>query len=260
MIELSLIGIGPGNPRALTLQAIDAMRAQDVIAIPRKGAAKDDLAGLRRAICAEHLHGCATRIVEFDLPLRDAGAPDYRAGVEAWHDAIAECWQRVLQDALPGGGKAGFLVWGDPALYDSTLRIAHRLPGPVSVRVIPGVTAIAALTAGHGIALNTVGGPVTVTTGRRLRETGWPEGAESVVVMLDGACAFTGLAPGGVTIWWSAFAGMDEEIRLSGPLAEVAPRIVATRAAARARHGWIMDIYLLRRVGGGGAALRTPCP
>lgn len=247
MIELSLIGIGPGNPRALSLQAIDAMRAQDVIAIPRKGAAKDDLAELRRAICAEHLRGTATRIVEFDLPVRDAKAPDYRAGVEAWHDAIALCWQRVLTDALPGGGKAGFLVWGDPALYDSTLRIARRLPGPVPVRVIPGITAIAALTAGHGIALNTVGGPFTVTTGRRLREDGWPEGAETVVVMLDGDCAFRTLAPEGLSIWWSAFAGMAEEIRLSGALSEIGADIVATRAEARARHGWIMDIYLLRR-------------
>jgi len=31
------------------------------------------------------------------------------------------------------------------------------------------------------------------------------------------------------------------------PLAEAGARILATRAAARAQHGWIMDIYLLRR-------------
>ncbi|MGW5950382.1 hypothetical protein ACWFRN_36120, partial [Streptomyces celluloflavus] len=30
------------------------------------------------------------------------------------------------------------------------------------------------------------------------------------------------------------------------PLSEVADRIVALRAEARARHGWIMDTYLLR--------------
>ena len=68
-----------------------------------------------------------------------------------------------------------------------------------------------------------------------------------LVVMLDGGCAFTTLAPEGVTIWWGAFVGMAEEVLHAGPLAEVGPEILATRAAARAAHGWIMDIYLLRR-------------
>jgi precorrin-6A synthase len=39
---------------------------------------------------------------------------------------------------------------------------------------------------------------------------------------------------------------MPEEILIAGPLAEVAPRILRQRAEARAAHGWIMDIYLLR--------------
>ncbi|MGD9919566.1 MAG: precorrin-6A synthase (deacetylating) [Paenirhodobacter sp.] len=250
MIELFLIGIGAGNPRHLTLQAIAAMAALDLVLIPRKGVEKDDLAALRRAICAEHLPE-GVRVVEFDLPRRDAGDPDYRHGVDAWHDAIAAVWAREMARELPAGGRVGFLVWGDPALYDSTLRIAGRLgrARPVTTRVIPGITAIAALTSGHAIPLNTIGAPFTVTTGRRLREGGWPAGAETLVVMLDGECAFRSLAPEGVSIWWSAYAGMAEEIRLSGPLAAVGAEIVAARAAARARHGWIMDIYLLRREG-----------
>ena len=65
--------------------------------------------------------------------------------------------------------------------------------------------------------------------------------------MLDGDCAFQHLAPAGVTIWWGAYLGMPGEIILSGPLAETSPRIIEARAVARARHGWIMDTYLLRR-------------
>jgi precorrin-6A synthase len=42
---------------------------------------------------------------------------------------------------------------------------------------------------------------------------------------------------------------MDRQMLDSGPLAEAAPRIMQARAAARERHGWIMDIYLLRRGG-----------
>ncbi|WP_102224948.1 precorrin-6A synthase (deacetylating) [Acidimangrovimonas sediminis] len=248
MITLSLIGIGSGNPDHVTRQAEAAMNTAEVILIPRKGAAKDDLAELRRAICARVLRAPGPVVREFDLPVRDASG-GYRAGVEAWHDAIAEVWAAELADALPEGGHAAFLVWGDPALYDSTLRIAERLRGrmPIEVRVIPGITAIAALTAGHAIPLNAVGGPVAITTGRRLREDGWPAGHDSVVVMLDAGQAFEAVDPEGVFIWWSAYAGMDDEIRIAGPLAEVAGQIAAARAEARARHGWIMDIYLLRR-------------
>ena len=72
------------------------------------------------------------------------------------------------------------------------------------------------------------------------------DGADSLVIMLDGECSFRALDPDGLHIWWSAYAGMAEEITLSGPVAEVTEKIVDTRAEARARHGWIMDIYLLR--------------
>ncbi|MFZ0100070.1 MAG: precorrin-6A synthase (deacetylating), partial [Gemmobacter sp.] len=55
------------------------------------------------------------------------------------------------------------------------------------------------------------------------------------------------LPPKGLHIWWAGYAGMTCQITESGPLSEVCDRIVARRAAARAEHGWIMDIYLLRR-------------
>lgn len=246
MISLKLIGIGAGNPRHLTLEAIDALNACDVILIPEKDGGREDLAALRRAICADVLREGGPDLRGFAMPERDPAIADYAARVEHWHDAIAERWRTEIAAALPDGtGQVGFLVWGDPSLYDSTLRIAARLALPVEV--IPGITALQALTAGHAIPLNTVGGPVTITTGRRLRDGGWPDGAETVAVMLDAGGAFDALVPEGLTIWWSAYAGMPQELRLSGPLAETAPRIRAAREKARAEHGWIMDIYLIRR-------------
>jgi precorrin-6A synthase len=253
MITLLLIGVGPGHPRYVTQEAIAAMNGADLLLIPRKGQAKDDLAELRREICARYLTAKGPRLVEFDLPVRDAANEDYRQGVDDWHDAIAEIWARELARELPPSSKesgtAGFLVWGDPSLYDSTLRIAERLQRhrTLTLRVIPGITAIQTLTAGHGITLNEIGAPFLVTTGRRLREDGWPKDADTVVVMLDGSCSFQSLDPAGIDIWWSAYAGMEEEIRIAGKLGEVGEQIVATRKAARAQHGWIMDIYLMRR-------------
>ena len=129
------------------------------------------------------------------------------------------------------------------------MRIAARLQvrTEVSLRVIPGITSIQALTASHAIPLNEIGDPVTITTGRQLREAGWPESADTLVIMLDGDCSFQASDPEGVQIWWAAYAGMENEISLSGALREAADEIIKVRAKARAEHGWIMDIYILRR-------------
>jgi precorrin-6A synthase len=247
MIELLLVGIGTGNPEHLTLQAIRALNSADLILIPRKGTDKADLAELRRSICAEVVTNAATRIVEFDLPGRDRTNADYRRGVDDWHEAIARIWSDTIRSELGGSGSVAFLVWGDPTLYDSTLRIASRLEPAPNVRVIPGITSIHALTASHAIPLTDIGAPFLVTTGRLLRDAGWPAGVDTLVVMLDGDCAFQHLDPAGVTIWWGAYIGMAEEITLSGPLSETAPLILKARAEARRRIGWIMDVYALRR-------------
>jgi precorrin-6A synthase len=245
-MKLTLIGIGTGNIDHLTLQAAKAINAQDVILIPRKGPDKADLAELRMRICQEVITGNRTHIVEFDLPTRDPETPDYRRRVEDWHDAIAEVWMKAME-GQGGAERFGLLVWGDPSLYDSTLRIAERLVPRPEIEVIPGITSLQALTATHAIPLNDVGAPVTITTGRRLRDAGWPEGVNTVAVMLDGECSFTVLPHEDLHIWWCAYAGMPNEIAISGPLAEMGERIIRQRAEARAAHGWIMDIYLLRR-------------
>ncbi|MEM7521351.1 MAG: precorrin-6A synthase (deacetylating) [Pseudomonadota bacterium] len=242
MTELWLIGIGTGNPLHVTLEGQHALRNATTVLIPRKGSGKEDLAHIRRAILKDV--GAEARVIHFDMPERDAGLP-YQQRVEAWHDAIARRWQRALAQADPG--PTALLVWGDPGLYDSTLRIAARLdPTPV-VRVVPGITALQALTAAHAIPFNEVDGAVTVTTGRRLRARGWPQGATTVVVMLDGECSFQNIDPQGVEIWWGGFLGMPEQVLEAGPLATTAIKIVRTRAIARERHGWIMDTYLLRK-------------
>lgn len=248
MIELCLVGIGTGNPDHLTLQAVKALNAADLILIPRKGADKADLAELRHQICAEVITNPATVFAEFDVPTRDEATADYRQRVEDWHDAIAAVWAQTIA-AHPVARRVALLVWGDPSLYDSTLRIAARLRPAPQITVIPGITSMQALTAAHAIPVNTIGAPFVVSTGRRLRDEGWPTAADTVVVMLDGECSFASLSPDGVTIWWAAYVGMPNQIILSGPLGELAAQIIATRAAARESHGWIMDIYLLRRGG-----------
>lgn len=242
MTTLSLIGIGTGNPDHVTGQAAKALNGADLILIPRKGPAKSDLADLRRQILAQVLTN-PVAIAEYDMPER-ADQDDYIGAVNDWHDAIARTWAGAI--ALhPDARNVALMVWGDPSLYDSTLRIAARLGLPV--KVIPGLTSLQLLTAAHAIPLNALAAPVTITTGRQLRDHGWPDGATTVAVMLDKGGAFTSIDPADTRIWWGAYVGMAEETLIHGPLADVADHILATRARLRAQHGWIMDIYLLRR-------------
>ena len=244
MTELLLIGIGTGDPDHLTGAAIKALNRADLVLIPEKGAGKADLADLRRVLCARFLTSGAP-VVGFDLPVRDGTTPDYLDRVNEWHDAIAGVWRTAIDHHLPDGGVVAMLVWGDPSLYDSTLRIARRLD--LQVTVVPGISSLQLLTAAHAIPLNDLGEAFAVTTGRKLRNHGFPAGMDTVVVMLDGECSFQALPPQGISIHWGAYLGMAEQMLMAGPLAEVGPRIVAARAVARAAHGWIMDVYILRR-------------
>ena len=248
VLTLSLIGIGCGDPEQLTLAAVGAINAADLILIPRKGEEKTDLAELRREICARVLTNPRTRLVEFDLPVRDGAREDYRGGVDDWHDAVAAVWSREIKAHIGAGSRVAFLIWGDPSLYDSSLRIARRLESLPKIEVISGVTAIQALCSAHAIPLNEIGAPFLVTTGRLLRENGWPAGVTTIAVMLDGGTAFQSLDPAGFHIWWGAYLGMPHQIMFTGPLAETAAKIVGARAEARQRRGWIMDCYILKCV------------
>ena len=246
MRKLSIIGIGAGNPDHITIQAIKALGSVDVIFLIGKGNDKEDLAQLRKDICARYITK-PYRIVEAQDPERDRAPANYEAAVTDWHVLRAAIYERMIREELSDGQHGAFLVWGDPSLYDSTLRIVDQVAAMKTVMfeldVIPGITSVQALAARHKIALNRIGGPIHITTGRLLAN-GMP--ADDVVVMLDGDCAFKTVKDTGVDIYWGAYVGTADEILISGTLRERGPEIEKIRSDARARHGWIMDTYLLR--------------
>ncbi|MFJ9022138.1 precorrin-6A synthase (deacetylating) [Streptomyces sp. NPDC102259] len=252
MRKIHVIGIGAGDPDQLTLQAVRALRSTDVFFVLDKGEVKSDLTRLRHDMLDTHLPDGTYRVVEARDPERDrgAGGTAYSPAVGDWRSARAEIYERLITEELGEDQSGAFLVWGDPALYDSTLAILQEVlaRGAVTFEydVVPGISSVSALVARHRTGLNRVARPVQITTGRRLAE-GFPDGVDDVVVMLDAHQTFRQYAEEDVDIYWGAYIGTPDEILVSGPIAEAGPRIERLRAEARERKGWIMDTYLLRR-------------
>ncbi|WP_069885671.1 precorrin-6A synthase (deacetylating) [Streptomyces luteocolor] len=246
-----VIGMGAGDPDHLTLQAVKAIRRADVFFIVGKGADKAALTDLRHQMLEEHAEA-PYRVVEVEDPSRDRrpmDRSDYTATIEGWRARRADLFERMMLDELAAGETGAFLVWGDPSLYDSTLGILSGIEarGQVSadIEVVPGITSVSTLAARHRIPINQVGRPVHITPARRLSDVGQNDDGD-IVVMLDAHESFTRVEGEDVWIYWGAYLGTPDELLIAGPLREVSDRIRQVRAAARERHGWIMDTYLLR--------------
>ncbi|WP_112663413.1 precorrin-6A synthase (deacetylating) [Microvirga flavescens] len=250
MKKIYVIGLGSGNPDHMTIQAIKALNKVDVIFLVDKGAAAGELIDVREEICRRFIEKPGYRVVRAQNPTRDARSEDYKRGVDDWHRARADVFASLIRDELKSSECGAFLVWGDPALYDSTIRILRHVQDRKAVtfdyEVIPGISSVQALAAAHKIPLNDIGEAVHITTGRKLAR-GDAVNAESVVVMLDGENSFRSAAAKDLEIYWGAYLGMPDETIISGPVEEVADRIEAVRQTLREKKGWIMDIYLLKQ-------------
>jgi precorrin-6A synthase len=253
-IQALVIGIGSGSPDHLTREAVAALNRVEVFLVADKGAAKHDLVRLREDLCRALITHDHYRFVEVPDPDRgsdrERDAAEYQSGVGVWHAARARRYAEIIGAEVRDGGTVGFLVWGDPAIYDSTIRVVESITAlgvDLELRVVPGISSIQLLAARHKIILNRVGQPIHVTTGRRLLDEYSPALGD-VVVMLDGNLACGGLVDrfGDLMIYWGAQLGLPDEVLVSGRLRRVIDEIRTRRAAVRNARGWVMDTYLLR--------------
>ncbi|HEV7973123.1 precorrin-6A synthase (deacetylating) [Amycolatopsis sp.] len=248
MRKIFVIGIGAGDPEHVTVQAINRLNEVDVFFVLTKGSEKQDLVRLRQEILERYVKEPAYRVVEARDPDRDRTPANYETAVTDWHRLRTDVYERMIRDELADGQRGAFLVWGDPALYDSTITLVDAVLARKNVEfgydVIPGVSSLSVLAAQHRTAFNRIGKPVQITTGRRLAE-GFPADADDVLVMLDANNTFTKFPD--MDVFWGAYLGTPDEILVSGKVSDVADEIVTRRAEARERKGWIMDTYLLRR-------------
>src|ERR1700761_2617139 len=146
MRKVHVIGIGAGDPQFLTVQAIDALNEVDVFFFIDKRNATGDLATLRTEICARFVTDHPFRIVHADEVERDRAASQYAGAVAEWHERRADLYERLIRDELRADQTGAFLVWGEPALYDGTLRIIEQVLARGSVvfdyTVVPGISSV----------------------------------------------------------------------------------------------------------------------
>jgi precorrin-6A synthase len=253
MKKILIIGIGPGDPDHVTMQAVNALNQVDVFFIMDKGSSKAKLIELRKEICRRYIKGNDHRFVDAASPVWARDAEDYFSTVDGLNRDKQALFERLISGEMADGECGAFLVWGDPTLYDSTIRIIEVIAKSgrhqLDYDVIPGISSVQALAAKHKTTLNRIGQSVEITTGRRIAE-GFPENADSVVVMLDAEDTYKRFADQDIDIYWGAYVGMPDEILVSGKLKDVVDDIERIRTEARRANGWIMDSYLMRRGGG----------
>ncbi|WP_242910593.1 precorrin-6A synthase (deacetylating) [Actinomadura terrae] len=254
MRKVLVIGIGAGDPKQMTVEAIERLNEAEVFFFLDKGGSKRELVDARQAILDRFMSRDDYRVVTVTDVDRDRTPADYVATVADWHRRRADLYERMFRDELPEDGVGAILAWGDPTLYDNTIAVIEevRRRGRVAFEydVVPGISSVSTLVARHRTSINQIGRSVLITTGRRLEAEGFPDGVDDVVVMLDARCAFTTLEDKDLDIYWGAYLGTPDEILIAGPLHEARMEIPAVRAEARERKGWIMDTYLLRRRAG----------
>lgn len=198
---ITFVGVGPGDPELLTLKAVRAIRAADVVAVPQPG----DGLGVAERIAASLLEN--KEMLRLQMPMRGTR--------ETWLDAHERAAQ-ALAEQLERGREVAYLALGDPLFYATSGYLIERLQRCFETRVIPGVPAMCAAAAQLRVPLCEAREPLTILPGFAEGDT-LPKG--NIVIMKAGGHLREILA-----------AGLDREMYLArnlgmpgeyaGPLAE----------------------------------------
>jgi precorrin-2/cobalt-factor-2 C20-methyltransferase len=127
------VGVGPGDPGLVTLNAIAALKRADVVA----HFAKAGNASNARAIVAAHLNGAEELKLLYpvttEIPRTDAA---YRDALRAFYDEAT----KTIAARLDEGKTVAVIAEGDPLFYGSYMHLHARLSVRYQTEIVAGVT------------------------------------------------------------------------------------------------------------------------
>ena len=241
--KLYLIGIGPGDPKYLTFEALELIERLEVFLIPEKIGKKKELTQKRLEILNFVKKGKPYQCIYLPFPERPRGL-NYQEKVKEWRKEKAKILKETLMKLEEE--EAGFLVWGDPTLYDGHIEIVHHVTEEtgLSFEVIPGISSFQVLGAKFKISLTELATPLTFHTPRTLRKLKSLD--HPVLVFLDNYETFSLFKKEPLEIYWGAYVGQKSEKFISGKLSEVCEKIKTIRKKLKDEKGYLMEIYLLK--------------
>ena len=137
------VGIGPGDPKLLTLKAKEALEKADIIFAPK---GSDEGISVARGIIEQVIEGKKT-YVELTFPMTKDKA------------VLKRYWKKAAQrieGEIKKGKQAAFVTLGDPFIYSTyiyLLKILKQDFPDIDVETIPGISAFNAAASRAGFSL-----------------------------------------------------------------------------------------------------------
>ncbi len=242
--KVYIVGVGPGDPKYLTLEAFEVIKRTKNFIIPIKKGKKAELTEIRERIIEFCKGGDKSyKLIKVEFPERKKGGV-YKSEVEQWRLEKANILAEVLKEVY----EACFLVLGDPSLYDGHIEIFKQVKKklPLEIEVIPGISTFNLLSAKHKISLTRIAETLLITTPRPLRKQ--KEILMNTMVFLDNYETFKLFKDDKeLMIYWGAYIGTEKEVLLSGKLSECWHKLVELRKELKEKYGYIMETYFLTK-------------
>ena len=127
------VGVGPGDPKLMTIKAGEVIRGADVLAYPVNGSGES------------HARSIAAPIIEVgvsELPIHLPMKIERVPATKAYDDAAIR-----IGHHLDEGRDVAYLCVGDPLFYGSFMYLAARFGSTHSIEIVPGITSLSACAA-----------------------------------------------------------------------------------------------------------------